>query len=69
LTQLPTLGSEKKNLKKGTNLAMRMNNNLLKDRLYLSIQKTPNPEELLSILPKIATTTVQLLSKATGKLM
>jgi hypothetical protein len=60
LTKLPTLGSEKKNLKKGTNLASRMNN-LLKDRHYV-YSKTPNPEELLSILPKIATTIVQLLS-------
>jgi hypothetical protein len=38
-----------------------MNNNLLKDRLFV-YSKTPNPEELLSILPKIATTIVQLLS-------
>jgi hypothetical protein len=57
ITQLPTLGSEKP---KGTNLASRMNNNLLKDIFVYS--KTPNPEELL-ILPKIATTMVQLLSK------
>jgi hypothetical protein len=53
--------SEKKTLKKGTNLASRMNNNLLKDRHYLSIQKHQILKSL-SILPKIATTIVQLLS-------
>jgi hypothetical protein len=45
---------------KGTNLASRMGT-----IHYISLfySKTPNPEELLSILPKIATSTVQLLSK------
>jgi queuine/archaeosine tRNA-ribosyltransferase len=38
----------KENLKKGTNLASRMNNNLLGQTLFV-YSKTPNPEELLSI--------------------
>jgi hypothetical protein len=51
----------KENLKKRNQFSFENEISLLKDRHYLSIQKTPNPEELLSILPKIATTIVQLL--------
>jgi hypothetical protein len=50
LTAVTKLKAERnrKTLKKETNFSW--TDNLLQDRLYLSIQKTPNPEELVSIL-------------------